>query len=740
MYQPYIDSGEDIKYLGELDQKLWSALSCPSGGLFFDEKTLKLIDEDGDSHVRRNDIVSAAKWTCSLLKDCGSLMKSSDSLELSNIDDSTDEGAVLLSSARRILESVGKGGAQSISLSDFEGEGSLFAGTLFNADGVITVDSCGSDESLKELVSDVMSVGGAKTDRSGKPGVDAGLVKSFFDDARAYDEWLNAGKNPSNRSVFGDSIADAFAAFKDVEDKIDDFFARAKILEYSPGSESVVNASCEQIKEIASSQMSETSPGLAGFPIARVLPRGELDLSNGLNPAWSAKADAFMQKVVSPLLGKSSITSDDWNRVKSAFKPFEDWLASKPASKISDLPEERVRKIVAENRIDALMELISKDESLKDEFENIGKVEKLVRLHKNLAELAMNYVSFQKFYLRGNSAIFQFGSLYIDRRVCRLCVRVDDIEKHSGMAPLSYGYLLYCVCRRKNEQDTNIVALVSAGDSDNLIVGRHGVFYDRLGRDWDATIVKIVDNPISIGQSFFSPYKRLVKWISEQISKRASALDVSGDPAKLMDQKAKKIDIGTVAALGVAVGGITTAFGMLLDAFLGLGYWIPLGILAIILLISAPSVFLAAMKLKMRNLAPLLDASGWAVNSKATINIAFGASLTRMGRLPRNADKRSSDPYENTFPARRAVAVVLVLACFILGALWYGNILAPVGLEAPSWSSFCATKPDGGDGTVSSVPPADSKTPSAASREPGRVQNDAPKGFQPKSMGSRWQK
>jgi hypothetical protein len=41
-------------------------------------------------------------------------------------------------------------------------------------------------------------------------------------------------------------------------------------------------------------------------------------------------------------------------------------------------------------------------------------------------------------------------------------------------------------------------ALTAAdGDADNLLIGRNSVFYDRKGRDWDATITKVVDHPIS---------------------------------------------------------------------------------------------------------------------------------------------------------------------------------------------------------------------------------------------------
>src|SRR5207253_4879546 len=68
-----------------------------------------------------------------------------------------------------------------------------------------------------------------------------------------------------------------------------------------------------------------------------------------------------------------------------------------------------------------------------------------------------------------------------------------------------------------------IVAAFTGGDSDNLMVGRNGLFYDRQGRDWDATITKIIDNPISIRAAFWSPYKKFVRFIEEQVAKRAAA-------------------------------------------------------------------------------------------------------------------------------------------------------------------------------------------------------------------------
>ena len=103
-------------------------------------------------------------------------------------------------------------------------------------------------------------------------------------------------------------------------------------------------------------------------------------------------------------------------------------------------------------------------------------------------------------------------------------MRVEDPAKHALMAGLAGAYLAYADCARPGTgEKMHIVAAFTAGDSDNLMVGRNGLFYDRQGRDWDATITKIIDNPISIRQAFWAPYKKFVRMIEEQVAKRAAA-------------------------------------------------------------------------------------------------------------------------------------------------------------------------------------------------------------------------
>ena len=596
-----------------------------------------MLDADADGRLRYGDIVSAAEWTCASLSDVSRLFEESDTLELSQINTETSEGKTLLSSAKTVLANLGKAGDGKISVSDFADTAKIFAAGAFNADGIITELSC--DDVLKPVFADILSVSTPKTDRSGKDGIDAADVEKFFADAAAYTAWLDAFNADSAVSPLGESTADAFAAYSAVKEKIDDFFVRVDVLRFAPDASASVNATAARFAEILSAEVGPCDASLKNLPAALVSADGMLDLSGDVNPAWRAPLAAFAELVAKPVCASTKISKADWKKIADTFAPYAAWRAAKPATDAEKIGGARLREILAGDAKTRFADAFVSEASVAAEVAEIEKVEKLVRLNKSLCPLLRNFVSFQSFYKDKAEAIFQFGQLYIDGRMCSLCIKVEDVAKHSAMASLSYGYLLYCVCKRKGEADMNIVAVVTAGDSDDLIVGKNGIFYDRAGRDWDATVVKIVDNPIGIAQAFFSPYKRLVKWVSEQIAKRALDADKSVaanlESGKIVDDKTKKIDIGTVAALGVAVGGITTAFGMILGAFVRLGPWMPIGIVGVILAISLPSVIIAAMKLGFRNLAPLLDANGWAVNNKANINIVFGAHLTQTPRRRR---------------------------------------------------------------------------------------------------------
>ncbi len=249
----------------------------------------------------------------------------------------------------------------------------------------------------------------------------------------------------------------------------------------------------------------------------------------------------------------------------------------------------------------------------------------------------------------------------------------------------------------------DIVAAITGGDVDDMmVVGRNGVFYDRQGRDWNASVTRIVANPISVRQAFWLPYKRVVRMISEQVQKLAMAQDkrielasnamvnAASEKATAAEKAAKPaapagptapFDIakfaGIFAAAGLAVGALGTALAAIFSAFLSLPVWkMPLVVLGLMLLVSGPSMLLAWLKLRRRNLGPLLGANGWAVNIRARINVPFGAALTGVPQLPGGASRAMPDPYaDKRLPWGRwlftlaGFSVIVIVGLRVMGVL-----------------------------------------------------------------------
>jgi hypothetical protein len=692
--QVRLSSGADLVSLEHLDQKLWVALACPTAGLEFDAHTLGLIDTDKDGRIRVPEVVAAVNWACGLLKRPDDLLKGGAELPLDAINDTTPAGNQIATSARRILGNLGKKDATAISPADTTDKAKIFGQTVLNGDGIIPPEAA-SDESTRSVVNDIIACLGPDLDRSGKPGTNQAKIDQFFADAQAFSDWHKKAETDPAILAFGPATADAVAAYREVKPKVDDYFARCRLAAYDPRAIPALNREEKEYVAMGGRDFSASASEVAGFPLAQISPGKPLSLKDGLNPAWVPAIDRFKKLIVGTFLnGTDSLTEADWVSISERLAPYEAWLTAKAGTSVEKLGLKRVREILAGKSKENLTALVAKDKALEIEAGAIADVDRLVHYYRDLYKLLVNFVSFQDFYSRKDKAIFQAGTLYLDQRACELCLSVDDAGKHAAMAGLAGAYLAYCDCVRKSTgQKRQIVAAFTDGDSDNLMVGRNGVFYDRKGNDWDATITKIVDNPISIRQAFWAPYKKLVRMIEEQVAKRAAAADAAAsdklavtaanvakaDQVAIQASKTppqpKKVDVGVVAALGVAVGAIGGALASLATGLMKLPVWqIPLVFVGLILLISLPSMTIAWLKLRKRNLGPILDANGWAVNARALINMPFGGSLTKLAKLPPGSDRDVVDPFaerKSPWPKLIVLAVLIWIAYAVLNHMGY---------------------------------------------------------------------
>jgi hypothetical protein len=672
--QVSINSGDDLRSLAQLDQKLWVALSCPVKGLQIDERTLALIDTDGDGHVRPPEVIAAVSWACARLKDPACLLHSSDTLRLDTIG-TGPEGAAVAEAAGWILSKVGKQGA--VTAQDAADVAKSLSKGPLKGDGILRAEAA-PDDATRDLIKDISTCCGEVTEKT---------MVAFYSDLEAFKAWSQAGGSAA-QSGLGPAAAEAFAAMEAVRRKVEDYFARVNLAGFDDAAVPGLNRHEEDYRAIAGGELTATSPVLVAFPLAHIEANKPLPLLEGVNPAWSAALRRLHGAAVVPLLGEGTVylTDADWAALGEKLRPYEAWIGTRPASPVASLGIDRVNAILSGPGRNALKDLFAEDKLLAPRVSAAADVERLALFSRDLGMVLRNFVNFFDFYSMSKDAVFQAGTLYLDSRSCRLCIQVDDFAAHAVFAAMSRVYIAYLDCKRTGGETLKIAAAFTQGDSDYLFVGRNGVFYDRAGRDWDATIAKISEAPISIRQSFFTPYKKVASFVGDQFAKFATAKDqsVQGSmtaavPTALPAAPAPTFDIakfaGIFAAVGLAIGAIG---GALASVFSGLMrepfYMWPFAVVAALLIISGPSMILAALKLRQRNLGPLLEGTGWAVNGRVKINMPLGVALTDRAVLPQHSSRMTADPYEDEAAKTRgrvAAAIVILVA----GALVAARIL-----------------------------------------------------------------
>ena len=690
-----ITKGADIANLGELDLKKWTVLSCPTNGLEIDEKCLKYVDADNDGRIRVNDVISTSQWLVSVVNDADLLMKGADCIDVEAFNKDNADGKRLYNSAKQILVNLGKSGTV-ISLADTKDVAAIFAKTRFNGDGVITAGTPDNDEE-KAVVSAIVNALGGVADRSGENGVNAELIEKFYQLLADYIAWQESAVD----APYGADTDKAIEAYNALDAKVKDYFVRAKLASFSPESVSKLDVQTGLIEAISADNLTGKTDEIASCPIARITGDAGLDTGAAINPAWASKLNTLVS-IVKPK--EKVLTEESWAAIGSSFAAYNAWKVAKKGVEVESLGVDVIRQMLADDKKQALLDLVAKDLELKETADGIDVVDKFLHLYRDFYRLLCNYVTFQDFYCKDKNvkAIFQNGRLLIDQRECRMCMNVADMAKHNTMAPASGMYLVYCDCTTKaSAAKRSIVAAVTVGDIGDLFVGKNAIYFDNDGLMWDAVITKIVDNPISIGQAFWSPYRRMATAIENLVNKSAAEKDaamMNDANAKINavptvkpaegDEKApaQPFDIakfaGIFAAIGMALGMIGTALASIFKEFVDLSFWQMVGVfVGVLLVISGPAMVMAWMKLRRRNIAPLLNANGWAINAAAKISIPFGETLTDIAKFPK---LKLKDPYARKgLPVWLRWLLSLLTVAVVVAGLWLGNAFACVGYDSP---------------------------------------------------------
>lgn len=127
--------------------------------------------------------------------------------------------------------------------------------------------------------------------------------------------------------------------------------------------------------------------------------------------------------------------------------------------------------------------------------------------------------------------------------------------------------------------------------------------------------------------------------------------------------------------LSIGVGMIGAAFAGFIGIVAGLPFWkVLLGLAAVVLSVSLPSVILTWFKLRARDLGVVLNAGGWAVNRPLYFGIALAKLFTRSVKHDPRA-RVARDPYASKTPLKIFLALIVIGA--IAAAVYFLLVKCP---------------------------------------------------------------
>jgi hypothetical protein len=277
-----------------------------------------------------------------------------------------------------------------------------------------------------------------------------------------------------------------------------------------------------------------------------------LALSGAVNPVYQEKFESMKAKVLARALGadESNLTRAAWRRLKAQFAPYWAWQKEKPTEPFDKLATAKLEQILSGPVIDALRQQIEIDKGASAQLGLIADLEKLALFQRWLIELVNNFVNFSAIYDPGQNAMVDTGTLVIDGRLLNFCVKVYNREAHKKVASESLIFIVYAAIseRDQNLASYEVMAPVTSGERGRLRVGKRGIFIDTEGREWDAQIVDLIENPISVPEAIRAPFG------GRRISWRRSLTTSRGPP--VIVRKGDATGLGQSVAMPVPLQGL----------------------------------------------------------------------------------------------------------------------------------------------------------------------------------------
>ena len=713
IHQLRIESAEDLACIHDLHPAHWAATSVQVESLQCDPMFLEYLNQDGSGTIRAEHLRAAVRWIFRMMAKDDRLAASSDVLCLADLDTSHEEGRKLKEAAIHILGQLQADSSDEIGLEQVRTFRNTYGMTSPNGDGVLPPQHV-SDPAAAQLAKDVLEQVGGTEDISGEDGINEGHLSQFLDGARKYLAWKALSEDDGEARIlpWGDDTAAAVELISEFDAKIEQFFWQCDLVKLDARTAEQFCLSEQALEHLNGSDLEVMERQLAQAPLQTPNAEGVLNLQGSGNPYYQDRIDDLRNRVLARAQPDSpeALTRVDWQRVKAIFEPYCAWQTEKPSESIGELSEATLKEHLDGPAQKRLLQLLLEDLAVEDEVKQVADLEKLILYQRWLLELANNFVCFSALYDPSRRALFELGDLIIDGRKLSFTMKVRNRAEHKRIAQTSKMFLAYAEITVPEEQGRSfeIAAALTGGGQGAIEIGKRGIFYDLQGKEWDARVMDMVENPISLAEAIKSPFVKAKKLLSGKVEafvgsragdleKSTSEITTKMEKGESFQQAAEVPTAGAappsdsgmrdmVLAGGIAFAAVGSSLVYLLNtlsqiSLLNAG----LALLSMVLVVAVFSGLSGWNKLRRRDMSALLEACGWAVNFRMYMTRGLGYLFSHTPNLPEGARKERRDlvtlflrqtGYRTSRWTRvgRAFLLAAVLTGVLLSALWWDEI------------------------------------------------------------------
>lgn len=700
--QMVIETPDDLARIGEVDEARWTATSAPVEQLYCDPAFLTYLDTDKNGRVRVVEMKEAVRWLWGRLRDRSRVVERTDALRLDDLDPDDGEARKVRALAERLLARVDDAERGVIKLEQVRRFKAGYTSRFPNGDGVVAPSQI-VDPDAKAAAEEIARSTGGRKDLSDEVGVGAPDVALWRERLEKLVAWTKRAESEKDALFpLGDETAACAALIDELEPKVAQFFAQCALVAIEENARGRLSASPDELKGLDVKDPAAIEAWLRSAPLARPNVEGVLPLDGAVNPGFAAPLAKLARDVGPKVLGRAApltaLTQADWSALVAKLAAHRAWRAARPAGLPDGMTREDAEARLASPALAKLTALIAEDEGVAAELVEFTNLEKLILYQRWLFELANNFVAIPHLFRPGARTLFEAGTLVLDGRRFNLCVKVVGKDAHMKAASSSEMFLVYVeIARRDGERELKdlVATAVTSGVRGGIAVGKRGVFYDREGVEWDALVVGVVENPISIVEAAVAPFVRLKGFVGDRIAK------IAGTKAQALEAKATEVASKDPPVAGAAappappppaappaappsaaglqalvVGGsvafaaIGTSLAFIVKTFTDID---PLRALVSCFVLAAAlataSGFLGWLKLRRRDVAALLEACGWALNTRMRLRRPLTTIYTRRPPLPPGAIVRRAGAGLLVVGVV-ALIVALLAGAFVQGELW----------------------------------------------------------------------